>query len=51
MTIFLFLICLLPEYLHFAPCRKPISPLHYMASLLRNDQSLFEKVTGLLKER
>jgi len=51
MTIFLFLICLLPEYLHFASCRTPISPLHYMAFLLRNDQSLFEKVTGLLTER
>ncbi len=51
MTIFLFLICLLPEYPHFAPCRTLILPLHYMVFLLRNDQSLFEKVTGLLKER
>ena len=36
---------------HSSFCRTTISPSHDVFPLLRNDQSLFEKGTGLLKER
>ncbi|PLB86351.1 hypothetical protein C0T31_05865 [Dysgonamonadaceae bacterium] len=36
---------------HSSFCRTIISPSHDVFPLLRNDQSLFEKVVELLKER